>query len=712
MKSIFWLCLIFFPTLLFSQSPSQDTTKTYADRGYDLMDTNPDSSLYYLNLAVTQAKNLKDADAFYDAIFGKTKLFNLLSNADSSNYFEQLLVDSAYKNEASPKMKIKIFYRCGDFLKNKNEFVQALNMLDSASHLAIEISDSLFYADILNKKGSVYENMGRRSQALEEYLKALDIYELFKDESMYGIIINNIAISYKKAGDFDNAMLYYNKSIELQMEHDDPGGEAVTRVNRGLLYKDMGEYEKALTDLRFSLVHFEREKYNYGIAVCMHNLGEIFLASSELDSALVYFNKSQQLSSGFEYGRLQIKNTLALAKLERQKRNYINSNKYGLIAYQLASERNLVEDLREINLILSDNYSDQGNFKKGLQHYKEFKQTEDSLFSEESQSKLNLLRTEYDLKYKDNEIAALEGKSKLQTTLAAERQKANVLLTIGILTIVVFFGIVLYLYQRQLKLSKKLSGQKSILIEQKEEIEAAQDKIISQNENLVNLNKEKDNLMAIVSHDLRSPLNQIRGVLGLMKMDSDPKVLHQYIDIANQSAEVLIERINRILDVEAINSGKVDLKIQKLDTKKVLELLEQNFLNAAKQKNMNLRVQSEANVSCMADENYLLQVLENLCSNAIKYSPSKSEIKISVSSEDKNVLFSVKDQGPGITDNEKVKLFLPYSRTSNRPTGDEKSTGLGLSIVKKYVEAMNGEVWVESSNEEGSTFYIKIPRAA
>jgi signal transduction histidine kinase len=409
---------------------------------------------------------------------------------------------------------------------------------------------------------------------------------------------------------------------------------------------------------------------------------------------------------------LLIKNNLALAKIARKKNDYVTSNQFALKAYQYADEKDAKEDIRDISIMLSNNYEDLGDFKNALEYHKIFKSVEDTIYNRESQFKLNILRTEYDLEYRDNEIEALQAKNKLQNNLAKAQKNQNILLIIGFLSSIVFFIILFILYRKQRSFSVKLTRQKDLLIEQKEEIETAQEQIVNQNETLHHLNKEKDNLIAMVAHDLRSPLNQIRGVLGLVKMEQNNDSIGQLIDIANQSSEVLSERINRILDIEAINAGKINLKTEHLNVKKVLGSLHQNIHGTAVQKQMNLIIDPHADISCLADENYLLQVLENLCTNAIKFSPENSEIKISVTEVEKNVLFAVKDQGPGISEVDKINLFLPYSKTSNKPTGDETSTGLGLAIVKKYVEAMAGEVWVESEGNTGSVFYVKLPKAA
>jgi signal transduction histidine kinase len=111
------------------------------------------------------------------------------------------------------------------------------------------------------------------------------------------------------------------------------------------------------------------------------------------------------------------------------------------------------------------------------------------------------------------------------------------------------------------------------------------------------------------------------------------------------------------------------------------------------------------------DLSYANQIFENLISNAIKFSPPGKNIFVIVTDQGENVVTSVKDQGPGMNDDDKKKLFNKYQKLSAKPTGNESSTGLGLSIVKKYVEAMNGKIWCESEYGKGAAFFVSFPKA-
>ena len=108
----------------------------------------------------------------------------------------------------------------------------------------------------------------------------------------------------------------------------------------------------------------------------------------------------------------------------------------------------------------------------------------------------------------------------------------------------------------------------------------------------------------------------------------------------------------------------------------------------------------------------LSQVLDNLVSNAVKYSPPNKNIWVDIQETTENVRIAIRDEGPGLSDDDKSKLFGKFARLSAQPTGGEHSTGLGLSIVKKMIEAMNGKVWCESELGHGATFFVEISRTA
>ncbi|MEO9966229.1 MAG: tetratricopeptide repeat-containing sensor histidine kinase [Reichenbachiella sp.] len=638
-----------------------------------------DSALYYAELE-------NNKDVFAETLIEKGEEYVRLKNGDSSSFYFEKGLRYSQKHLVSVPIRAKVFKRYGNHLGRQNQYFVALSYLDSAALLYLSYEDTLSYADAITLKGTVHDNNGNQGKALSSYLEASKIYEHYQDSALYAGIINNVAIVHKKLGDIERALEFYNRSADIHRALKDTMGLAIAQVNRGMLYKDLGQLEKAKTNVRASLSVFEEVKMSYGIAIAHHNLSEIHLLQDNVDSVLFHVDESQKIAINLEYWMIVVSNQIVLSKALRKMGRPDISNKSALRAYELASTNGFMDKLEELTSLLATNYETMDDHRSALRYYKEYKELQDGQLSKESQEQINRLRTEYDVQQKEEDIKDLELINTYQMNLAEKEKKLKHVLEAGIvlafLVIVLFF----YLYRRQRNFAKRLTAQKT---------------------QLTALNKEKDDLIAMVAHDLRSPLNNIKGLLGIIK-DVSQDERDKMIALANQSTDVLRNRINQILDVEAINEGKINLKIEQVSVSEILTQLTRHISPEADKKQISFYTHSVKDMTCWADENYLLQVLENLCTNAIKFSKPGLEIFVRVTTEGNKITFEVQDQGQGIPKSEIKQLFTRHARISIRPTHNESSTGLGLPIVKKYVEAMGGNVWCESEVDKGSTFYVLL----
>lgn len=233
--------------------------------------------------------------------------------------------------------------------------------------------------------------------------------------------------------------------------------------------------------------------------------------------------------------------------------------------------------------------------------------------------------------------------------------------------------------------------------------------IENQNQELVDLNNEKNHIIGIVAHDLRNPLTSSLTMIGILK--SFPDDLNedqiQCIEVIDKALYRMNNMITRILDIKAIESKRANLQVQKTNLNKLLKLVHHSFKETIEEKDLTIHIPA-TNIYGKVDPNYTMQIFENLLSNAIKFSPPQRKIYISLYTNDGKPRFEISDQGPGISQDDMKKLFNKYQTLSAKPTGGEKSTGLGLSIVKKYVEAMNGRVWCESEAGKGAKFVVEF----
>lgn len=232
---------------------------------------------------------------------------------------------------------------------------------------------------------------------------------------------------------------------------------------------------------------------------------------------------------------------------------------------------------------------------------------------------------------------------------------------------------------------------------------------------LENLNEEKDDLMSVVAHDLKSPLTQIQGLVNIIKIDSGQ---------LNKEQLVLIEKIKTVTDnqyshitsylnVKALEDSIEKLELGEVSVGKLIQKILDQLLPQAEAKNIELVHNShELDLAIVGSEEGFFKVLSNLISNSIKYSYPNTTIKLDVDHTTDKVLVKVKDEGQGFTAEDLEHVFKKNQVLSAKPTANESSSGVGLYIVKKYIDRMHGKVWLESEKNQGTTFFITLPRAS
>ena len=233
------------------------------------------------------------------------------------------------------------------------------------------------------------------------------------------------------------------------------------------------------------------------------------------------------------------------------------------------------------------------------------------------------------------------------------------------------------------------------------------------NAQLKRLNEEKNQFLGMAAHDLRKPIGLITAYSEFLIEEVSSVLDAEQMDFLNtvHAAAFSMKRlVDDFLDTSAIEAGKFELDLQPANIHEVLEQsLKLNSLMAAK-KGVRIRIAGEKSIpSLVMDAAKIEQVLTNLIANAVEYTDPETEIVITMSFEGKKLTVSVQDSGPGIPREEQDRLFAPFAKTSVRKSGKEKSTGLGLAITLKIIEAHNGDIRVESFPGQGTTVCFDLP---
>ena len=233
-------------------------------------------------------------------------------------------------------------------------------------------------------------------------------------------------------------------------------------------------------------------------------------------------------------------------------------------------------------------------------------------------------------------------------------------------------------------------------------------------ESLRELDRMKSDFIDTISHELRTPLHSIKGFnrLILDGLVTDPEVQKEFQNTIDQQTDRLSKLIDELLDVSRLNSGRFDLRKKPIAIENLIGNAIQSFYAATNDRNITVREEIQANLPDVeADETRIRQVVDNLLSNAFKFSPAGGEITVEASLTNNEILVRVQDQGVGIPDEAKPHIFERFYRVDSSLTRDTVGTGLGLYISKQLVEAHDGKIWLESALNQGSTFSFLLPLA-
>lgn len=273
-----------------------------------------------------------------------------------------------------------------------------------------------------------------------------------------------------------------------------------------------------------------------------------------------------------------------------------------------------------------------------------------------------------------------------------------------------------YMNELEEKLAKsyiRIQKQNKEIEDQNENIRQQKQKFEEQNFELLNINEEKNQLIAIVVHGLKNPLSSSLCMVDLLEANAaglEEEQL-QYLEIIRKSLIRMNKMINDVLDVNVIESKVLQLKINRINLRKVTDEILENHRLAIKQRSLEL-VEELEDVHADLNEVYILQVIDNLLSNAVKFTPPGKGIHLKVGRKGNLARIMIKDEGVGIPADMIDKVFDMYQRKKPLISQDDPDPGLGLAIVKKYVKAMSGKVWCESREGEGATFFVEFPLSA
>lgn len=509
---------------------------------------------------------------------------------------------------------------------------------------------------ILNRLGKVNAAMGRIEDAFENHETVLEYKDEINRPTVEAEALYNIGHLYNQQRKYEDALRNYKKALAIWRSIKDKRDESISLNDIGELYQGMKNYERAMANHIAALeIQKELDDKN-GIAVSYNNIGVLYFEQKDLERAVENFNLA------------------------------------------LASNQASQDQMRKSYDYLSQCYNGLGNYKEALKYNNLLTQINDFIQNEKNDRMVLEAQSRYTLGKKESEIGKLESERVKREKEIEDQKKFRNILYIVIALIFVIVMLVFYLYTQKRRTNKTL--------------EAVNEKVKLQNQELHELNATKDKFFSIISHDLKGPLNSLTSFSGLLinhiESLSKEEIQMMAKDL-DKSVKNLFALLENLLEWSRSQTGNIDFKPEVFQLTNLLENNRELLQMQAQTKQIALVNETKTACQVKADKNSISTVIRNLLSNAIKFTPQGGTVSIEAKQMANEIRVSIKDTGVGMSAAILNKLFRIDTKHSTKGTADEKGTGLGLILCKDFIEKNGGRIWVESEIDNGSTFYFTLP---
>jgi signal transduction histidine kinase len=242
--------------------------------------------------------------------------------------------------------------------------------------------------------------------------------------------------------------------------------------------------------------------------------------------------------------------------------------------------------------------------------------------------------------------------------------------------------------------------------------EPLQDDVESLKKTIEDLDKERQQIISIVSHDIKAPLNRVFALVQLLHLGEENFTTdqQQYLDKIHQVVADGLSMIRNLVDYRNLEYRKIEIHEEEININNFMISTVRNFKALAGKKNINIHINAIGEAIIISDNQCLNRVADSLLSNAIKFSPEGKEIFVNVKIENSHIEISIRDEARGFTAEDMNKMFSKFQKLSAKPTSGESTTGLGLYIAKKMLDKINGKITCETKEGLGSTFTVILPK--
>lgn len=610
-------------------------------------------------------------------------------------------------------------------------FANANPEIDSLYKQLINVDDSL-KANLLNKLSWELRN-SEPQKAVEYGIEAIKFAEKYNDYENLVKAHSYIGVSYRILGNYSEAIDYYYKGLELAKKYGETEQEGYAYINIGNLHiyqeyyynaienlnkariiaqkienkrmlayvhLNLGRAQMLREELSAALANFQialklRQEINHigGQAVCYKYIGDIYNYLQDYTKALENYNKSLEVIEKESDIDLFASIKTMIAKVYYKSGDYKKAKVYALKSLEIAEIIGAKLIIKDNNEILADINLRTHNYKEAAQYLNYIIEYNDTLFNQELSEKIFNLEYKFEKQRKQAEIDLLAKDKKIRELELSRAKSSNIALVVILILISGMFIFV--------SVSLKNRREKNRLLEK-------------QKADLDKINKTKDRMFLIISHDLRGPIGNLKSLIELLLEDEEivkNKSLLDTFNIFMKSVQAVSDLLENLLLWAKSQRGEVSFEPENITLNTVINRNLQLFKPIADIKGINLGVNLDKSYEVYADKNMILTVIRNIVSNALKYTQKGGDIKITIEEDSHFYTVAIMDNGVGFDNETATKIFDSKNFYTTSGTNNEIGSGLGLLLCKDFAERNGGKIWAESIPGEGAQFYFSVPIA-
>lgn len=579
----------------------------------------------------------------------------------------------------------------GKKLRNASQFYEAIDVHKRGLVAAEKLRDTVQIVQALNNIGTNYRRLAILDEASSYHYQALTYCDQYSGSrnpddrtarknrvvSLNGI--GNVQLTLGNADEAENA---FRQALKGENELGSALGQAINYANLGSILESREMLDSARYYYGKSLEFNEKAKSDLGVSLCHAHFGRLAEKEGDYDTAIEEYRQAYDIMEGNSDVWHWLESAVSLVRAYINAGNLERASFYLAKAGKEAGRISSMEYLAEVNRLEYLISKKKGNAVKALEYYVRSREYADSVASEKNLNHIQNVRVRYERERKQNEIELLN------RSWEAERKNRNALLTMSLIALFLTIATIIVLI---------------FLIA----LRNRNQRIIKEMERM------KSTFFTNITHEFRTPLSVVQAAaVDVLNRSSDPEVRRDALDILRHG-KGLLNLINQILDIAKLTEKSAVKAVPEWkhgDIVGFISMICESYRPFAQTAGVRLVFSSpveELEMDFIPD--YVQKIVGNLLSNAVKFSPSGADVLLFVKQEEADVHIIACDKGVGMTAEQKDKIFIPFYQA---PTDSQRiGSGIGLSLVKLSVEAMNGRVDVHSAPGEGTVFIVRIPLA-